>query len=273
LKSKELFPAVFSRYAADYQRRLEEVMSRGEARGRQRVVDLIDARPGMRVLDLACGPGTLTRLLALAVAPGGEVFGVDLAPGMIELARGAGISNARFEMMDIEHLVFPDRSFDAAACGHGLQFAPDLDRALGEARRVLHPGARFAASVPVQGASPSPWSIVDAVVDRRLPPAPRPDDQGRTRETVADLSKFGQAAKNAGFATVEVEVVEEHVRWDSAEQLVSMLTGWWDCAARLEQLDARERARFVEEATATLRRTHPGAIETTGRNHVLFAVA
>ena len=58
VKSKDLFPAIFSRHAEAYDRRLEQVMSRGEARGRQRIIDLLEARPGMRILDLACGPGT-----------------------------------------------------------------------------------------------------------------------------------------------------------------------------------------------------------------------
>ena len=89
LKSKELFPGVFSRHAFDYDHRLEQVMARGEARGRLRVLELVDAQPGMRILDLACGPGTLTRRLAAQVSPGGEVVGVDLAPGMIELAQAA----------------------------------------------------------------------------------------------------------------------------------------------------------------------------------------
>src|SRR6202011_166281 len=112
--------------------------------GRMRVLELVDAQPGMRILDLACGPGTLTRRLAPRVAPDGEVVGVDLAPGMIELARAADIPNSRFEVMDIEQLSFPDAMFDAAACGHGIQFAPRLGVALGEARRVLRPAGRLA---------------------------------------------------------------------------------------------------------------------------------
>jgi ubiquinone/menaquinone biosynthesis C-methylase UbiE len=94
VKSKQLFLGVFSRHAVAYDRRLEQVMARGEARGRLRVLELVDARPGMHILDLACGPGTLARRLAAHVAPGGEVVGVDLAPGMIELARAARIPNA-----------------------------------------------------------------------------------------------------------------------------------------------------------------------------------
>jgi ubiquinone/menaquinone biosynthesis C-methylase UbiE len=273
LKSKDLFPAVFSRHALAYERRLEDIMERGEALGRLRVIELVAAKPGMRVLDLACGPGTLTRRFALQVSPGGEVVGVDLAPGMIELARAAGVSNSRFEVMDIEQLSFEDESFDAAACGHGLQFAPRLPIALREARRVLGPKARFAASVPVERTVASTWTVLDAVADRWLGPAPVAIDQSPTRDAIADRKQFAQAALDAGFASADVEVIEETVRWTSAEQMVLMFTSWWDCAARLDGVDADRRRQFTEDAIATLRREHPGAIETTGRNHVLFATA
>lgn len=273
MKSKELFPALFSRHALAYERRLEEIMERGESRGRLRVIELVDAQPGMRVLDLACGPGTLSRRIARQVLPGGEVVGVDLAPGMVELARAAGTPNARFEVMDIEKLSFADESFDAAGCGHGLQFVPHLVGALGEARRVVRAGSRFAASVPVERMAASVWTFLEPVVDRWLGPAPKAVDQKSTREAIADEKKFAQAALDAGFATAGVEVIEETVRWASAEQLVSLFTSWWDCAARMEGVDSDRREKFTDEAMKTLKATHPGAIETTGRNHVLFAIA
>jgi ubiquinone/menaquinone biosynthesis C-methylase UbiE len=273
VKSKELFPQVFGRHALAYQQRIEQVMARGEARGRLRVLELVDAQPGMRVLDLACGPGTLSRRLAEQVSPGGEVVGVDLAPGMIEVARAAGIPNARFEVMDIERLTFAGGYFDAAVCGHGIQFAPDLAAALAEARRVLHGDARFAASVPIDANNESVWVLLDAVIDRCLPPAAQAIDQRPTRAAIADRERFGQAALDAGFASAAVEVIEEHVRWESAEQLVSMFTSWWSCASRLDGIDDQRRREFTQEAIETIKRANPGAIDTTGRNHVLFAVA
>ena len=272
VRSKDLFPAVFSRHAAAYQQRLEEIMARGEAAGRQRVIDAVDARPGMRILDLACGPATLSKQLAARVAPGGEVVGVDLAPGMIELARAAGIPNARFEVMDVEDLDFADSSFDAASCGHGLQFVPDLGRALREARRVLRAGARFAASVPVDDGRQA-WSALDRVVDRMLPPAPQPADRNATRAVVGDTGAFRQALLDAGFVQAEVEVIEETVVWESAEQLVARAMSWWDLAARIDGLDAKARGSFVEEAVEAVRREHPGTVETFARNHVAVAVA
>ena len=173
----------------------------------------------------------------------------------------------------MEELTFSDASFDAAVCGHGLQFAPHLDRALREVRRVLRNGSAFAASVPVTPMRESAWALLDKVIDRWLPPAPRAVDQDATRETVGDAAAFSAAALAAGFESARVEVVDERVVWESADQLVSLCTSWWDCAARLDGVDAGRRLRFIEDATETLRREHPGVIETTGCNHVLFAVA
>jgi SAM-dependent methyltransferase len=264
---------VFSRHAAAYQRRLEEIMSRGEARGRQRVIDLVEARPGMNVLDLACGPGTLSVRLAALVAPDGHVVGVDLAEGMIELARSARIRNARFETMDMEDLSFPDHTFDAATCGHGLQFAPNLGRALSEARRVLRGNAPLAASVPARGVDDTVWAALDEVIDRRLPPAPQPADERGTRDTVGDADAFRRAALDAGFARAEVEVVDERVRWPSAEHFVARFAGWWSCATRLDEIDPEERKAFTDEAVDAVRKQHPGPFETAARNHVLHAIA
>jgi len=52
-----------------------------------------------------------------------------------------------------------------------------------------------------------------------------------------------------------------------------LFTSWWDCAARLERLDGDQQAAFIDDALETLRRDHPGEIETTARNLVLSASA
>ena len=273
MKAKDLYPAIFSRHAAAYESRLEQAMSRGQAPGRQRVIDLVEARPGMRIVDLACGPGNLTARLAALVGPSGEVHGVDLASGMIERARARAIPNARFEVMDMERLDLEDGSFDAATCGHGLQFVPHLDRALAETRRVLRRGGRFAASVPVGAPSQGVQDLLDSVIDRLLPPAPRAVDQDGTRKVLSDAQALPAAVRAAGFASAVLETIDETVVWESAEELVCLLTGWWDCAARLDGLDTQARQSFIAEATDVLRRDHPGRIETTSRNLVLLAIA
>lgn len=248
-------------------------MSRGVSVGRTRALEVLDARPGTRVLDLACGPGTLGRRLAAAVSPGGEVVGVDLAPGMIALARAANIPSARFELMDIEHLAFEDGSFDGAICGHGFQYASDLSRALRQARRVLRPNGRLAASVPLGGRPEAIWVQLDSVINRWLPPAPVAIDQAPTRAIVQDAAVFRQAALDAGFDVAAVELISEDVHWESVEQLVAGFMDWVDCAARIEGMDDVRRQAIMDDAIETLRQDHPGRIITKGQNHVLLARA
>lgn len=100
-------------------------------------------RPGMRVLDLGCGPGSITLGLADAVAPG-EVVGVDLQPSQVEQARALsdvrGVRNVRFEVANVYRLPFPDGSFDVAFGNAVLMHLREPARALAEVRRVLRAG-------------------------------------------------------------------------------------------------------------------------------------
>jgi SAM-dependent methyltransferase len=100
-------------------------------------------RPGMRLLDAGCGPGSITLGMAAAVAPG-EVVGLDLSPAMVEQARALaterGVPNVRFDVGDVLALPFPDAGFDAAFESAVLEHVPDPARAVRELRRVLRPG-------------------------------------------------------------------------------------------------------------------------------------
>jgi SAM-dependent methyltransferase len=100
-------------------------------------------RPGLRLLDVGCGPGTITLGLAAAVAPG-EVVGLDLRPEVVEQARAVaareGAANVRFEVGSAYALPYPDGSFDAAFAHIVLMHLREPVRALAEIRRVLRPG-------------------------------------------------------------------------------------------------------------------------------------
>ena len=253
MKAKQLFPGVFSRHARAYQQRQDHLRRLGGLTARALLIDGIGAGPGDHVLDLACGPGTLTLQLAERIAPDGLAVGIDLAPGMLEMAQaraGSGLP-VRFELMDIEELRFPDASFDAITCGHGLQFAPDLDRALSEARRVLRADGRFGATVPFERDSLAE-AIVSRVAGARLPPPPEAPDRAQTRGIVGDPQAFSRHVAQAGFRNVRVRLVEETHRWESAAQLIAGAGGWWMLAARLEQLSPTEREEILAEARRAL---------------------
>lgn len=97
-------------------------------------------RPGSSLLDVGCGPGTITADLAERLAPG-PVVGIDAAPGIVDQARAAyRLDNLRFEVDDCYRLSFPDDSFDIVHAHQVLQHLSDPVAALVEMRRVVEPG-------------------------------------------------------------------------------------------------------------------------------------
>lgn len=110
-----------------------------------------DLQPGERVLDVACGTGVVTRLAAEQVGPAGSVTAVDIAPDMIEVAKGVPCppgSAIEWQVGDATSLQLPDNSFDVVVCQMGLMFIPDRVAALVEMRRVLSPGGRLVVNTP-----------------------------------------------------------------------------------------------------------------------------
>jgi arsenite methyltransferase len=113
------------------------------------VADRLGLHDGQTVLDLACGPGTLTRLLADAVGPTGLVVGADLSAPMLDrAARTVQAPQVAFARMDAMDLPLADGCVDAVCCSLCLHLVPHLETALDEILRVLAPGAPMALAVP-----------------------------------------------------------------------------------------------------------------------------
>ncbi|WP_444959839.1 methyltransferase domain-containing protein [Nocardiopsis sp. M1B1] len=104
--------------------------------------------PGCSLLDVGCGPGSITADLARRVAPG-RVTAVDASAQAVELARAsareAGADNIEFRVGDVHDLDLPDDSFDVVHAHQVLQHVADPVRALAEMRRVARPGGVVAA--------------------------------------------------------------------------------------------------------------------------------
>jgi ubiquinone/menaquinone biosynthesis C-methylase UbiE len=101
--------------------------------------------PGMRVLDVGCGPGTITADLARRVAPG-TVVGVDPDPGVLERARAdaEGVPNVRFAVGDVADLSSAGGPFDVVHAHQVLLHLTDPPAALREMLRVTRPGGLVA---------------------------------------------------------------------------------------------------------------------------------
>jgi ubiquinone/menaquinone biosynthesis C-methylase UbiE len=147
IRYKEIEREVYSRTAENYTRfggPIFESMASPLLKG-------ANLKPGQKILDVACGIGIPSLKAAEMVAPSGSVIGVDLAPGMIEMARSRvaekGLKNIEFREADAESLPFENRSFDTVLCHLGLIHFSDRTRALREMGRVLRPNGDLAISV------------------------------------------------------------------------------------------------------------------------------
>lgn len=104
-------------------------------------------KPGMRILDLGCGPGSITLGLARYVAPA-EAVGIDQSEVALAAARALAaeqrVGNVRFEQANVYELPFTDAAFDVVYGHQILQHLADPVTALVEAKRVLRPGGYLA---------------------------------------------------------------------------------------------------------------------------------
>jgi len=112
------------------------------------IVDTLNLQPQHRVLDLGCGTGVLTRLIADKLDPsaGGFCLGIDAAAKMIAVAdKKRSSPSCRFDVMAAENLVLEDGYFDAVVSSLFFHHVPlDLkQKSLAEAFRVLKPGGRL----------------------------------------------------------------------------------------------------------------------------------
>jgi len=111
--------------------------------------------PGLQVLDVGCGPGSVTLDLGQLVAPG-QVVGIDIQPAQVEQAQAQasirGATNVRFEVADIYALPFPDGAFDVAFVHAVLMHLREPVQALVELRRVLRPNGLVGVRDPDWGA-------------------------------------------------------------------------------------------------------------------------
>lgn len=141
----------------------------------QPLLDGAKLKPGQHVLDVACGPGIPSLMAAPLVAPDGAVVGIDLAPGMVELAKKkaeeGGLTNVTFREADAENLPFHDHSFDVVLSNHGLVYTTDRMKALREMWRVLKRDGLIAISTWSTPDRSLTISIVAKVIREHYPAA------------------------------------------------------------------------------------------------------
>lgn len=152
---------------------------------------------GEVVLDLGSGAGGDVLISARRVGTSGRVYGLDMTPEMLELARrnaaAAGVENVEFLEGYLEDVPLPDRSVDVVISNCVINLAADKRVVLAEAARVTRPGGRFAVS--------------DVVADEDMDDATRADMAAWTGCIAGALTaaQFRDALATTGWEQVEIE--------------------------------------------------------------------
>lgn len=198
-------------------------------------------RPGQRLLDVGCGPGTITLDLAERVAPG-PVLGIDASAEVIDRAQASadarpqpGSTDVSFAVGNVYALDHPDDSFDVVHAHQVLQHLTDPVGALRELRRVLAPGGTLAVRDSDYGGFV--WSPADERLTRWLELYHQVTQRNGAE---ADAGRFlGAWVRAAGYADVELATST----WTFAD-LESR--AWWGnlWAERVEQ------SAFASQAVA-----------------------
>jgi SAM-dependent methyltransferase len=241
------------------------------------LLDRLALEPGQKVLDVACGPGTVARAAARRVGPTGHVTGVDFSPAMLAIARSKPPVDGGAPIEDLEgpadQLDVSDDDVDVVTCQHGLQFFPDRPAALAEMRRVLRPNGRLGIAVWRSTAECPPF---DALADGIA------EVLGESTATTyrsgpwgfADPDELAALLQTTGFTEIVVNRYELPLEFDGgAAQLVDTLSAS-AVASDVAALDEAGHQRLVAAvARAAAPITSDGIVHSTAAANLAVARA
>jgi trans-aconitate 2-methyltransferase len=213
------------------------------------LVARIDAATPRHVVDLGCGPGTLTALLA-ARWPGATVEGIDSSPEMIDAA--TSVSGVTFRVGDIVTWR-PDSDTDVVVSNAALQWVPDHLALLQKWAAVLPTGAWLAWQVPGNFDSPSHVLMRSLAESTRW--ADRLSGVLRHRDGVAPPQTYASVLLDSVFSADVWETTYLHVL-DGSDPVLEWLRGT-GLRPILAALTPDEQAAFETEYAAALRQAYP----------------
>ncbi|MBL27251.1 MAG: SAM-dependent methyltransferase [Rhodospirillaceae bacterium] len=238
--------------------RWERTLSEGLADATDALIDMAGVRPGMRVLDVACGAGNQSLRVAERVGSSGSVVASDISATMLEFVRAnaarAGVLNIETREYAAENLDEADGPFDAAICRVGLMLFPSPRKALEALQRVLKPSGRFAALVFTTPANnpymAQPMAILMQYAGKS-PPAPgQPGIFALGGEGILE-----GLMKESGFVDVQTQTVRAQLRLPSASDALEMMQQAFGVyRAIVANLDPEEKARAWNEVHKCLKR-------------------
>ena len=239
------------------------------------LLDEVDVSAGLDVLDVACGPGTVSRPAAVRVGRSGSVTACDLSPAMLEVAAAkpplVGAAPIAYRECPADALAVPAEAFDVALCQQGLQFFPDRVGALTEMRRALRPGGRAGVAVWCAIEECPFWDALAGAVGTVLGKEAESGFRGGPWG-LPDPDELADLFDAAGFTDVVLSRRAMPVTFEGGSaQLVATLPAA-SVGPQIAALDDQGRAALLAAAEAALTPfLHDGAVESEAATHIVRA--
>lgn len=257
-------------------RRYDAVEDRVTAAVSERMLDLASVGPGMRVLDLATGRGEPAIRAAKRAGPGGRVVGVEVAEGLLQMAREKaereGVSNLELRVGEAESAEgIGEGEFDVATVRWGLMYMRDPVAALKNARRALKGEGALVVALWAEPERVEYFTAPRRVLERyRAVPAIDPEAPGTFR--YAEMGRIHRDFELAGWTVDLVEEIETPVfEAGTSEEVVA-----WARAMGLTRLlnelpEEQQRAWEAEFAAEMERSRRDGVIRIGGVTRIVRA--
>lgn len=233
----------------------------------------LQIRARMRVLELACGTGIVTRQLLGALPGDATLVATDFSEQMLAIAQEQVSPDPRlaFQQADATALPFDDGSFDAAVCQFGLMFFPDKPKGLREMRRVLTPGGQLLLSTWDSLHHNPVARIADETVRRMFPGMSQSFFE--MPHHMHDAGALEQMVHDAGFADVSVQVLDKRGHSTTTHDAATGVILGTPFAVQLAGLGVSGEAVVAALSQALTAEYGTGAVETPLRALVVTARA
>ncbi|ADP71853.1 Methyltransferase type 11 [Rhodomicrobium vannielii ATCC 17100] len=248
-------------------------------------LDKAAPKPGESVLDVGCGAGTTTFLLADKVGASGSVLGVDISEPMLSFARKRAATAApglpvRFELADAATYALPHAQFDLLFSRFGVMFFADPVAAFANLHRAMKPGGRLCFVCWRPAAENELVSLPARAVKGLIPPAPPAEPNAPGPFSFGDPARVTSILSAAGFSHIALEPFGCRMLYgvgetrdaaieDAVEQAFE--TGPFSRVLAELQGDVREQARKAVRA-AFAERAEDGGVFIQGNAWIVTAL-